>query len=109
MKKEIVLKNHQHDIEIGDDIITVDFTCELHGESNGIGHYEFWGSCYYDEGDYYLILNHLKWEESLYTKEQNEAIQTYINNDDNWFKIEDSVTEIIYSEWDDRDEYYDED
>jgi hypothetical protein len=108
MKQGIILKDHQHDIEIGDDLITVDFICELQGESSGIGHYEFWGSKGYDEGDYYVVLNHLKWDESVYTKEQNEAIQTYINNDDNWFKIEDSVAEIIYNEMDDED-YYDED
>jgi hypothetical protein len=104
MKKRIILKDHQHDIEIGDDLITVDFTCELQWENNGIGSYEFWGSRGYDEGDNYVVLNHLKWDESIYTKEQNEAIQTYINNDDNWFKIEDSVAEIIYNEMDDEED-----
>jgi hypothetical protein len=106
MKNNSILTTHEHEIELEEDVIAVDFTCELHGENDGIGSYEFWGAKYYDEGSDYLVLDHLKWDESIFTKEQNEAIQAYINDDNNWSHIEEIVSQRLYDENEYDDDYY---
>jgi hypothetical protein len=107
--KRPILTTHEHEIELEEDVIAVEFDCELYGENDGIGSYEFWGSKYYDVGNDYLVLDHLKWDESLFTKEQNEIIQQHIDNDDNWSKLEETITQKLYEQYeDDYDDYDDE-
>lgn len=93
MKKGVKLIYFNHEI----DNMEVDFTCELHPESDGIGSYEYWGATYYDKGNVYLVLDDMKWNESLYTPTQNKAIEEYI--DDNWEMLEEKISQQV-------DDYY---
>lgn len=97
MKKGVKLTYFNHEI----DDLEIDFICELHPESDGIGSYEYWGSTYYDPGNTYMVLDHMKWNEPLYTPTQNETIKKYL--DDNWEMLEEKISQKVYSE---EDDYY---
>jgi len=105
MKNKPILADHKHEIELEDDSIIVDFVCEFHAENDGIGSYNYWGATYYDDGDDYLVLGHLKWDESKFSIEQNEAIKKYIDEDSNWLHIEEIVSHQMYNKWE--EDYYD--
>jgi hypothetical protein len=107
MRNRSVSTTYEHEIELEEDSIIVDFDCELHSENDGIGAYEFWGSRYYDAGVDYLVLDDLKWNKSLFTEEQNEIIQQHISDDDNWSTLEEQITQKLYDQYE--DDYYDED
>ena len=104
MKNKPILADYKYEIELEDDSIEVDFVCEFHVENDGIGSYNYWGSTYYDAGDDYLVLDYLKWDESKFSKEQNEAIRSHIEVDDNWFKIEERASQEVYGSWE--EDYY---
>ena len=109
MKKKTVSTIHEHEIELEEDVIVVEFECELYCENDGIGSYEFWGSRGYDAGNEYLVLDQLKWNESLFTDEQNEIIRQHINDDNNWLILEEKIAEKLYDQYDEDYDDWDDD
>jgi hypothetical protein len=99
MRKDTITTAFDYEIESGEELIEVEFDCELHPENDGIGSYEFWGSTGYDAGVDYLVLDDIKWNKAKFTTSQNEAIERYL--EDNWAILEDTITQKLYDESDD--------
>jgi DNA mismatch repair ATPase MutS len=98
------------EIELEDDILDVEFTGELTLENDGIGSYEYWGAKCYDEGTDYFELQSLEWDKTLYTEEQNQHIQSYIDAEENWRMIDEKMNESLFEKMEegpDPDDDYD--
>lgn len=67
------------EIEINDELIEVEFEGELATDNDGIGEYEYWGRKEYDKGHDYPVLYSCIWERSLFTDEQNDEIEKYLD------------------------------
>lgn len=79
------------EIEIDGDFIEVEFEGSPTVENDGIGPYEYWGYKCFDKGEDYQVLEELDYDKSLYSKEQNDIIERYI--DDNFKSISESIIE----------------
>lgn len=104
MGRHTVRTPFTYEIEHEDECLEVEFDCELHPENDGIGSYEFWGAKCYDGGIDYLVLDDMKWDKTQFNDEQNKVIEKYI--DDNWTTLEETITQEIYDEFDDEEDYY---
>jgi hypothetical protein len=62
--------------EAGKDECEVEFEGYPKVVDNGIGKYEFWGSIGYDS-QLSVECEEVTWDETLYTKEENEIIEKY--------------------------------
>jgi len=82
------------EIEINDELIEVEFEGEIAIENDGIGHYEYWGQKCYDKGHDYPVLYSCTWERSLFTDEQNDEIEKYL--DKNIKQIEDEFINLTF-------------
>jgi len=78
------------------DILEVEFTGELTLENDGIGSYEYWGAKCYDAGTDYFELHSLDWDKTLYTEEQNQHIQSYIDDEENWRTINEEMDKSLF-------------
>lgn len=105
MRKDTLKATFHHEIECNDEYLEIEFNCELHPESDGIGSYEFWGSPGYDMGTKYLVLDDLKWDQTQFNDKQNKIIEEHLDN--NWATLEEIITQEIYDEANDND-YYEE-
>lgn len=61
-------------------------------KDEGIGSYEFWGSREYDSGSGELFVADLNWEKHKYSKEENEIIEKYV--DENSEEIENKIIKL---------------
>lgn len=71
-------------------IITVTLTASIE-KDEGIGGYEYWGFREYDAGSGELFVSDLDWDNKKFSKEDNEIISNYI--DENRDEIEDKIIE----------------
>ena len=73
--------------------VTVDFYCAISKENSGIGSYEYWGSKGYDSWQDYLVVDDITWDESLHTKQENDIIKQFIDDTEEYEKLETEITE----------------
>lgn len=66
------------EVQVGEDILIVDLSYDVVKENDGIGSYEYWGYTYYDRGNDYFIVENMKWDKTLYTDQENEIIERYV-------------------------------
>ena len=57
----------------------VEFEVDYDVTEDGIGSYEYWGSCGYDHGYLEVEITNVTWDKSLYTAEVNEIISENID------------------------------
>jgi hypothetical protein len=67
----------------------VEFNCDYIIANTGIGSYEWWGSREFDAGYDHAIVEKVKWDESLFSPEENEIINKWVI--DNRISIEEEV------------------
>ena len=69
--------------------ICVELEGDIQIQNDGIGSYEFWGMKGYDAGVDYKICETITWDRTLYSDEQNNAINNYVQS--NWDYIESEI------------------
>jgi hypothetical protein len=67
----------------------VEFDCDYEIANTGIGYYEWWGSKQFDAGYDHAKVHKVKWDESLFSPEENEIIANWVAK--NKIRIEEDV------------------
>lgn len=89
----MTFENVSIEVPFKEDYITVDVEAYYTMENDGIGSYECWGFKGFDRGEDYVYVQNAKWDESLYTAEQNDAIRKYV--DDSYSELETHIEKYI--------------
>ncbi len=75
------------------EILDVELTYETYMTNDSIGSYDFSGFTYYDNQPDRLVVDRFEWDKSLYTDEQNKAINQYIY--DNFLELEEQAIDKL--------------
>ena len=68
-------------------------------EESGIGGYEFWGFKGYDKGEKYLAIDGISWDKSLYSKEENDMIEKFVDDEEFQEKMIDLAEEDLFNNY----------
>lgn len=72
--------------------IEVEFEGKPRKEDAGIGSYEYCGFKEYDSRPYWSCEYHgIGWDKTRHTEQENKAIETWLENYDNWCKIDEML------------------
>jgi hypothetical protein len=93
------MATHSYTIYIEELDLEVELEAEITLENDGIGSYEYWGMKCYDAGTDYYEVTGLEYDQSLYSKEQIEVIEKYL--DDNI----DEINTTIVKEYEKNNDY----
>jgi hypothetical protein len=70
----------QVDLATRPNIVPIEVTIEYHLENDGVGHYEYWGSTGYDEGNTFIEVDEYHYDNSSFTPEEQEQINAEIDS-----------------------------
>ena len=83
------------EVEHEERILDVLVTCEFSIENSGIGAYEFWGHKQFDRGSDFVSIDSVEWDKSIFSVEENAAIEAHLAQKDCESKLEEELLKIV--------------
>lgn len=71
-----------HEIYIDDLDIELEVTVKSYTYSTGIGSYEYWGSCEYDEGESDTEIDTIEYDNTQFSDQENAIIVNFLKVND---------------------------
>lgn len=81
------------EIDTKEDVIQVELTFETSKVNDSIGNYDYSGFQYYDYQEDRVVVDDFKWDESIYSEDQNKIISKYVYN--NFLELQEKAIEKL--------------